>query len=146
MFHVMFHVEAVAHFVGQRSCLDAEIIGVDHDNRSGVVAGTHSTELGFPDYVVFEVDRRQQLGVIVGMRTEQGIPTILEEVIQGVIGTVGDVNAVVLVPYDHACQSYEDIQWIEEHVNVVDNVRAITMDGPDVFFKVPVERIVYHQH
>lgn len=65
--HIVLHVEAVSHFVGQRPRLDADVIRVDHYDRTGVVTGTHSAELGLPDDVILEVDRRQQLGVVIRM-------------------------------------------------------------------------------
>lgn len=110
----MLHVETVAHLVGQRPRLDSDVVRVDDNHRSRVVAGAHSTELCFPDYVIREVDPGQQLGVVVGMASQQLLPAILEEAVQCIVGTFRNLDVVVLIPDHYSGKGDEDVQLVEK--------------------------------
>lgn len=154
----MLHVEAVTHLVGQRSRLDADVVRMDHYNRSGTIAGAHSTQFGFPDHVVLELDRRQQLGVIVPMVPEQLLAAILQEVVQRVVCPSTDLDLVVSIPHVDTGKGDEDVQLVEQlkqnvrlrrsvitrfevsyHVDVIHDIGAVTMHFPNVRVELPVQ-------
>lgn len=142
---VVLHVEAVAHLVGQRPRLDSDVVRVDDDHGSGIVAGAHSTELRLTDHVIGEVDPGQQLGVVVRVASQQLLPAVLEEIVQRIVGPFRHLDVIVLVPDHHSGQGDEDVQLVEDHIDMIHNISAVTVHGPDVRLKVPVERVVHDQ-
>lgn len=141
----MLHAEVVANLVRYGRRHDGHDLTVVHGNATRKLVRANRTLQRLTHDPAVELLARQQLRVVVGERFDEGLPTVVEEILQRFVAVTGQLHLVVLAPHDDADQGDEDVQRRVHRINDIRYRLAVVVDASQAAVHRLVQLVVHDQ-